>query len=118
MTLDKLAWIASVHKVGLIVKFVPFSEMLQWENNYSQDRFNVTRLDDDEAFLNPGKTAQDTYFRAAYYIDTVDTAEKAVNLLTPVSTGNNRVTVLGNMVLNAPTRVPAKDEFKRNEKVA
>lgn len=115
LTIEKLAWIASVHKVGLIVKFVPFSEMLQWENNYSQDRFNVTRLDDDEAFLNPGKTAQDTYFRAVYY---VDTAEKAVNLRIPILTGANRVTVSGDTVITVPTRVPAKDEFKRVEKVA
>lgn len=53
VTLETLAWIASIHKVGLIVKFVPFSEMLKWENSYSQDAFNVTRLESDEEFLNP-----------------------------------------------------------------
>ncbi len=54
VTLETLAWIASVHKVGLLVKFVSHSEMLHWENSYSQDTFNVTRLDADEEFLNPG----------------------------------------------------------------
>ena len=53
LTLEKLAWIASVHKVGIIIKFVPFSEMLQWENGFSQDAFNVTPIDQDVAFLSP-----------------------------------------------------------------
>ena len=57
VTLETLAWLASIHKVGLIVKFVPFSEMIKWENSYSQDKFNVIRLDDDEAFLKPGNPA-------------------------------------------------------------
>jgi DNA-binding Xre family transcriptional regulator len=54
VTLETLANIAAGLKVGLIVKFVPFSEMLDWENSYSQDTFNVfPRLEEDEAFLNP-----------------------------------------------------------------
>ena len=54
VTLETLANIAAGLKVGLIVKFVPFSEMLHWENSYSQDTFDVSpRLEEDEAFLNP-----------------------------------------------------------------
>ena len=53
LTLDTLSRLASAFKVGLIVKFVPFSEMLRWENEYSQDTFNVTRLADDTDFLQP-----------------------------------------------------------------
>ena len=53
VTLDTLARLAAVFKVGLVVKFVSFSEMLSWENGYSQDKFNVLRLDDDQAFINP-----------------------------------------------------------------
>jgi hypothetical protein len=64
MTLEKLAWIASVHKVGVIVKFVPFSEMLQWENGFSQDTFSVTPIDQDVAFLSPGSHA--TVYAAKY----------------------------------------------------
>lgn len=53
ITLDTLSRIAAAFKVGVIVKFVPFSEMLQWENNYSQDDFDVVRINSDTAFLNP-----------------------------------------------------------------
>lgn len=50
---ETLVRIAATHKVGLIMKFVPFSEMLDWENDYSQDSFNPTRLDNDADFLQP-----------------------------------------------------------------
>jgi len=53
MTIETLARLAATFKVGLIVKFVPFSEMLRWENEHSQDHFSVTPLAEDEAFLNP-----------------------------------------------------------------
>lgn len=53
VTLETLARLAAVFKVGLIVKFVPFSEMLQWENTFSQDSFDVVRLEQDVAFLKP-----------------------------------------------------------------
>lgn len=53
MTLETLSRLAAAFKVGLVVKFVPFSEMLRWENNYSQDAFEVTKIDDDLAFVRP-----------------------------------------------------------------
>lgn len=43
MTLDMLARLAAVFRVGLIVKFVPFSEMLRWEQVFSQDQFDVVQ---------------------------------------------------------------------------
>src|SRR5579863_7367148 len=43
-TLSTLSSIAAALKVGLKVEFVPFSEMLEWENGFSQDAFNPTRL--------------------------------------------------------------------------
>lgn len=52
-SLETLVRMAAAHKVGLQVKFVPFSEMLQWENGYSQDKFEVVRLDEDKRFLDP-----------------------------------------------------------------
>ena len=52
-TLGTLSAMAAALKVGLKVEFVAFSEMLAWENSFAQDEFNVTRLDDDTAFLNP-----------------------------------------------------------------
>jgi len=51
--LETLVRLAATHSIGLIVKFVPFSEMLEWENEYSQDTFNVTQLSEDIAFLHP-----------------------------------------------------------------
>jgi transcriptional regulator with XRE-family HTH domain len=54
VTLDTLARLAATFKTGLVVRFVPFHEMLHWENNFSQDSFDVIpRLDEDEAFINP-----------------------------------------------------------------
>jgi transcriptional regulator with XRE-family HTH domain len=53
MTLDTLSAIAAALKVGLRVEFVPFSEMLAWENNFSQDQFNVKKIDNDLQFIKP-----------------------------------------------------------------
>ena len=48
--LETLVRIASALKVGLIVKFVSFSEMLEWENGFSQDEFNPVTIDNDAEF--------------------------------------------------------------------
>jgi transcriptional regulator with XRE-family HTH domain len=53
MTLETLSRIAAAFKVGLIVKFVSFTEMLREENNYSQDRFCVITIERDRAFIEP-----------------------------------------------------------------
>lgn len=53
LTLETLAKLAATFKTGLVVKFVPLSEMLRWENEFSQDKFDVIRIEDDEAFLSP-----------------------------------------------------------------
>lgn len=74
-TLGTLSAIAAALKVGLKVEFVPFSEMLEWENQFSQDAFRVTSLDEDEAFLRP---------RAAT-IQPVATTAFAFRLRRPVS---------------------------------
>jgi hypothetical protein len=51
--IETLVRLASAFKVGLKVEFVPFHEMLAWENGFSQDRFDVTQIDNDALFLNP-----------------------------------------------------------------
>jgi transcriptional regulator with XRE-family HTH domain len=51
--IDTLIRLAAAFKIGLKVEFVPFSEMLAWENNYSQDAFNPTPIEHDAGFLNP-----------------------------------------------------------------
>jgi hypothetical protein len=54
ITLETLAKIAAGLRVGVIVKFVPFYEMLRWENSFSPDAFDVApRLEEDEEFINP-----------------------------------------------------------------
>src|SRR5712692_3475587 len=50
---ETLVRIAATLKVGLAIKFVSFSEMLGWENDYSQDAFNVIQLPNDVDFLRP-----------------------------------------------------------------
>jgi len=54
---ETLVRLAAALKVGLIVKFVPFSEMLAWENGFSQDQFDVVPVDQDTAFLYPPMAA-------------------------------------------------------------
>ena len=56
--LETLVRLASVFKVGLVVKFVAFSEMLKWENDFSQDSFSVTQLNSDLDFLNPSEPVE------------------------------------------------------------
>jgi hypothetical protein len=58
--LDTLVRVASALKVGLVVKFVPFSEMLRWENEFSQDSFNPVTIDRDSDFQ--GRNAPVTQF--------------------------------------------------------
>jgi transcriptional regulator with XRE-family HTH domain len=58
--LATLVSLAATFRVGLVVKFVPFSGMLRWENEYSQDTFDVARIDDDADFINPPDQACQT----------------------------------------------------------
>ena len=52
-TLETLARLAATFRTGLVVKFVPYSEMLRWENSFSTDAFNVVRIEEDQRFLDP-----------------------------------------------------------------
>ncbi len=45
--IETLVRVAAAFKVGLIVKFVPLSEMLAWENGFSQDDFDVVTFEED-----------------------------------------------------------------------
>lgn len=51
--LATLVRLASVFKVGLIVRFASYSEILDWENGFSQDDFDVTKIEEDAEFINP-----------------------------------------------------------------
>jgi transcriptional regulator with XRE-family HTH domain len=49
--METLIRLAAAHKVGLVVKFVPFSELLRWENRFNQDSFDVVPIDKDMEFI-------------------------------------------------------------------
>jgi len=63
--LETLIRLAATFKVGLVVKFAPFSELLDWENRFSQDHFNVAPIDDDLEFLRPSIAAEHVKDRVA-----------------------------------------------------
>jgi transcriptional regulator with XRE-family HTH domain len=49
--IETLVRVAAAFRVGLIVKFVPLSEALAWENGFSQDSFNVVTFEQDRGLL-------------------------------------------------------------------
>lgn len=54
MTLETLSKVAAGLRLGVKVEFVPFSDMLRWEDSFSPHTFDVLpRLQDDIAFINP-----------------------------------------------------------------
>lgn len=61
LTVDTLVRLASAFRVGLMIQFVPFSEMLNWENSYRQDSFDATPIEKDTEFLEP-KSIERTHF--------------------------------------------------------
>ena len=52
-SIETLIRLAAAYGVALRVDFVPFSEILKWDNGYSQDDFTVLPIDRDEEFLSP-----------------------------------------------------------------
>jgi transcriptional regulator with XRE-family HTH domain len=50
LTVETLVRLASALKIGLTVRFGSFSEMLDWENGFSQDEFDVLNIDEDIDF--------------------------------------------------------------------
>jgi transcriptional regulator with XRE-family HTH domain len=49
--IETLIRVAAAFEVGLIVRFAPFSEMLAWENGFSQDTFQVPTINSDTEFV-------------------------------------------------------------------
>lgn len=52
-SVETLIKLASALRVGLIVKFVPMSEMLAWENSFMPDEFDALPIEEDLAFTMP-----------------------------------------------------------------
>jgi transcriptional regulator with XRE-family HTH domain len=57
LNVETLVRLAAALKVGLVVRFVPFSEMLAWDNAFRQDSFSPVTIDEDVAFLTPENNA-------------------------------------------------------------
>jgi transcriptional regulator with XRE-family HTH domain len=49
-SLETLVRIASAFRVGLQVRFLSYSQMLDWENDFSQDDFAVRKIEEDTNF--------------------------------------------------------------------
>ena len=65
--LETLVSLAATFKVGLVVKFVPFSALLRWENEFSQDSFDVIQIDNDSAFKTSEATTITSQFTTSSY---------------------------------------------------
>lgn len=50
-SIETLIKLASAFRVGLIIKFASMSEMLNWENGFQPDTFDVVPIEDDMAFV-------------------------------------------------------------------
>jgi transcriptional regulator with XRE-family HTH domain len=59
--IETLIRLAAALRVGLKVEFVPFSEMLTWENSFSQDRFNPVPIERDTTFIDPAAASHGEY---------------------------------------------------------
>lgn len=59
ISVETLVRLAAAFEVGLQVKFVPYSEMLHWENEYSPDSFDVVSISEDNLFLQGDETWSD-----------------------------------------------------------
>ena len=82
--LETLVRMAATFNVGLVVKFVTFSEMRSWENDYSQDTFDVIPIGKDESFTNPNQAKKMIAVRTGMQTPNV-------SAVVPRSFGNNNV---------------------------
>lgn len=51
LSIETLIRLAAAFRVGLIVRFAPHSEMLDWENRFTPEDFDAISLDQDQRFL-------------------------------------------------------------------
>lgn len=70
-TLETLIRLASAFRVGLQVRFIPHSELVEWDDSYSQEDFTVTPIEEDEQFLSPASPSMALPVSAATYTQPV-----------------------------------------------
>jgi len=97
--LETLVRLAATHKVGLVVKFVSFSEMLRWENSFSQDSFDVVNLERDVEFIQGGQSTSLQYFG------------DVVVASTPVFSHLDTINVTASLGLNNIPTIQTKDQL-------
>jgi transcriptional regulator with XRE-family HTH domain len=64
--LDTLIRLAAAFKVGLIVRFASHNEMLRWENEFSQDAFDVVPLGEDSEFQAEERPANEPFIARTF----------------------------------------------------
>jgi hypothetical protein len=85
-SLETLIRLAAAFRVGLQVRFVPHSEMLDWENRYSQDDFSPVPIEKDYKFLNPvGYSVAQQISKSDWVVASTDKYLKAVPQPSPIS---------------------------------
>ena len=78
-SLETLIRLAAAFRVGLQVRFVPHSEMLDWEDRFSQDDFSPAPIEKDFKFLDPvGYSFTQQFSRNDWFTTSSDQYLKAV----------------------------------------
>lgn len=116
-TIGTLSSIAAALKVGLKIEFVPFSEMLQWENEFSQDQFKVTKIDDDLSFLSPTTAIVNTSPQVRGWSGTacsVQVTVVATGDSTTVFGGGNTIQVSSGIICNSTDKPASTGQLPGN----
>ncbi len=81
LTLKTLKKIASGLDIGLMVRFVPFSELVEWEANITHDALKALSFNNDPYFkLGNISEKDDTPDRNEYIPDTANASSKVVSI--------------------------------------
>jgi transcriptional regulator with XRE-family HTH domain len=88
LNIETLVRIAAALKMGLTVRFSSFTDMIGWENGFSQDDFDVLRLDEDAAFLSDTSSRTDDEKQF-----TVGTTVPKINYLSLLARNYSRVRI-------------------------
>lgn len=103
--IETLIRLAAALRVGLKVEFVPFSDMLRWENEFSQDQLDIVPIDQDMDFLHPEAAAQNTIQELAKVIG-APAAGMPPNFDVPISASGAQVPIASSV-----PHVPPKGEI-------
>lgn len=79
LNIETLVRIAAAFRTGLIVKFAPFSEMLDWENGFGQDTFDAVKIEEDWKFNGRRVTTKYRRHRARTRISFIPSDAKSVS---------------------------------------